>query len=160
MWIEITSRIHGLDGKIAIIKRAAKIIHKLLDETLGVLAETFGAIELHKKYRDGIAHARIAHPEALVAATAQRKGMEDEVIVSKEALDALCARLEAIQTEANVIMFMFHFIWLLRLGSDVSSKERESAERELQSCLPQLQNLQRSRQRLPIPKFPADSPMG
>lgn len=157
MWIEITSRINGLDGKIAIIKRAAKIIHKLPDETLNVLAETFGTIEQHKKYRDGIAHARIAHPDAPVAATAQRKGIEDEVLVSKEALDALCARLEAVQSEMNVVMFIFHFKGVLRVSPDSSSKERELVERELQSSRPQLQNLQRSRQRLPLPKFPVET---
>jgi hypothetical protein len=54
LWVSVTSRINGVDGRISVIKDAAKDHFKMPPKVYGPIATTLGAIMEHKKYRDAL----------------------------------------------------------------------------------------------------------
>lgn len=154
---EVTSRINGLDGKIEILKRAAKLLWKMPDHYLKIIGDTLGAIEEHKRYRDGIIHAGVFHPESPVADTLQRRGVTDEVLVTDEALNALYERLTYLQAEIDVLTYVYFccFLW----GEKEYGRKKRLIAKEMEACTVQLCILQKRRKALPpLPKFPAELP--
>ena len=157
MWIEVSSRINGLDGKLPIIKQAINIQHQLDPAACQAIADTFGQIERHKKFRDGIIHAKIFDPADPIAPTAQRKGIEDEVIVSESALYQLYDILIGIREEMDDILFM---LMAMNSMSDPISdaKEKLSAAQSIQACIPLLHHHQQITLALPLSQFPKEPP--
>jgi hypothetical protein len=86
LWVPVHSRINGLDGKIALIKEAFALPPAIPEKAQAPIRKALNAVEHYKKYRDGIAHVVLTHPEQVVAESIQRKGMTDEVLLSQEAL--------------------------------------------------------------------------
>src|SRR5437870_4744448 len=62
LWVDITSRINGFDGKIALIKRGAELYVRMPPDAMGLLSDILGAMEEHKRYRDGVIHAWMTEP--------------------------------------------------------------------------------------------------
>ena len=153
VWIEVTSRINGFDGKIAIIKQAARTVFQMPDEQYNVLTESLGAIELHKRYRDGVIHAQVLFPDTPVADTTRQRGKFDEVLITEPALDALFSRIIALQRETDDIALIFHLLYVYDRPKSDSDIQR--VEQELPACLTRLQERQKHRQSLPpLPEFP------
>ena len=75
---EVTSRIHGIDGKIEIIKVAISSIGAS-DDIKGVVGGTLGDdhFKKYKKYRDAVIHARVLDASAAIAlAPVGREGVD------------------------------------------------------------------------------------
>ena len=81
--VDVTSRINGFDGKIALIKRGAERYLRLPRDSMALMNNSLSAIEEYKRYRDGVMHAWMTEPNATVADTAQRRGIVDEVLISR-----------------------------------------------------------------------------
>src|SRR5688500_16059639 len=109
VWNDVTSRINGMDGKIAIFKASVAAQGPSNDVKL-IISKTLNAVETYKRFRDGLIHVRIVHPRAIVADTIQRKGVADEVLISQEALDALYERLCYVGSEMMQLYRALHFM--------------------------------------------------
>jgi hypothetical protein len=126
MWVDVSSRINGLDGKIAILKESAKLFTATPDDMLLAISKTLNAVEDHKRYRDGVAHVRMGEPSAIVADTAQRRGKTDEILITQEALDALFERLQVLQRETDELTTFFFCRWRASQIA-ISTDERQAS---------------------------------
>jgi hypothetical protein len=159
--LDITSRINGFDGKIAIIKKAARD-HVYFPKAICVMIEaTCGACEEHKRYRDGIIHARILDPHDAVAETTQRKGKTDEVLITEPALNALYDRLIAIQDELSEILSLVYVMKQRRnfQRKGISGRLKLQIEQAVRRGQALLRDRQKTRLSLPpLPQFPEGRP--
>jgi len=155
LFLQICSRIHGLDGKIAIINTViddAIIAKKEQDE----LKSTVGIFADFKINRDAIIHARIWNAALGIGWNSERRAQEFEVLLEANALN----------------IFYDHIVWLQKafslignlLGSVLSlnalalgDQNRPSFEEEIRDRWAQFQ-AHRSRRRSlkPMPKFPTE----
>jgi hypothetical protein len=103
----VSSRINGLDGKIAILKEAITL--SKATDARPTLNKTFNAVESYKKLRDGIVHVKIPSPTADVADTIQRRGIRDEILISQTALTSLYDRLCIVCLEMNYVFLFMHY---------------------------------------------------
>lgn len=153
--VDITSRIHGLDGKLAIIRKALQTYPIFAALNKDVIRETLSAIETHKRYRDGVIHARIIDPDDPVAETPKGRGATDEVLVTQQSLDALYARLRLLKEETSAVAFLIHLSRLRQAAID--DRGIELAELQSQDTTARLRNYQQSRLSLPpLPPFPEE----
>lgn len=156
MWLEVTSRINGIDGKIALVRRTLTLEHGLpqfaeSDEL--VARKTLNAIESYKRYRDGLIHARMVHPDAIISQTSQRKGISDEILMTSEALKALYDHLAALAEEVDV--FVRVIFVRLDMGGRLKARDEQLTEEHLLWCLALLHEAQTKRESLPpLPEFP------
>lgn len=155
--IDVTSRINGFDGKIALTKAAIAKRFDFSTELSAVIADIFGLLEEHKRYRDGIAHIRLFEKDSLVAPTAQRKGIEDEIIISQDALDKLYGRL--LWIHAGVIQINTLVLRANAVAMAFSKDDRQKAEDKREALISQLLLFHQSRKFLqPLPPFPEEPP--
>lgn len=156
MWSSVTSRINGIEGKVELLKETARIRHEFSERDSAIIADTFGSVMLHKRYRDGVIHARIFHPTAIVAPSHERRGGTFEVLVSKGALDALYAHLDMLCCECAEITSLFFSSarCLGNISRHISEDEKREAAQEFQAGIVLLLDLQRQRKALrPLPRF-------
>jgi hypothetical protein len=149
--VDVASRINGFDGKVALIKRGAERHLKLPQESMDLLAESLGAIEKYKRYRDGIIHAHLIEANADVADSAQRRGMVDEVLISETALHLLCERLQWIEQESGDILLILNYYL------EMNVRGRPDIAQLIQVGIPRAQEHQKRRQSAPpLPTFPEE----
>ena len=100
MFKAITSRINGVDGKIEIAKLGFKLAGGS-DEAQVLLANTLGndGFALLKQYRDAIIHARVLDAPAGIALSPARRGKENEVLLTTDALNGVYERLALVRKE-------------------------------------------------------------
>lgn len=161
MHLEVTSRINGFDGKIALIKAALKKVWQVPEDSCAVIADTFGAIEVYKRYRDGVVHALIVSRDSAVAQTAQRRGALDEILVTVDALDALYARIIAADREVFLILKAVMVLHLPEMGAkkfklgEIPESITVSAWEGAMEYITELKELQSKRKALgTLPAFP------
>lgn len=155
MWSEVTSRINGFDGKCALLKRCCKIIRGMTDEHLRLVEDTLGAAQTHKRFRDGVVHAKILDPSAPTAPTFERRGNVGEVLVTEEALKNLYERIEWVRAEIECVLKLFTALDDYEAAD--TEDEKQSAELRAKSWIPRLQKYQHQRKSLPpLPKFPQE----
>ena len=153
LWVEVSSRINGFDGKVELIKRGAEHHIRVPPNAMAIIAESLGAISEHKRYRDGVIHAWLVNPDADIADTIQRKGEVDETFMSAEALDGLYGRLSILSDEAASIIHILNYYLAVGHG-------REEIAQALQACTAQALEHQKRRLTLPpLPAFPQEPPI-
>jgi hypothetical protein len=153
--IQVTSRIHGIDGKIELIKIWAKdlnapcTLNSLLSHTLGNEGKT--GFSLIKKYRDHVAHARAIDAPTGMAKTPGKRGKTLDVLLTVNWLEAIYLRIVAIQREmeiASEIAFKLHALF---------GQPKSQLEPEIREHLVQYQQHQKHRLSLPpLPEFPSE----
>ena len=163
MWLEIASRMNGLEAKIDAIKAATKFIHRMPDTERVLIAHALGMAMEYKRYRDAVIHAKVLDPSSPVAPTTERKGKVDEVLITKEALVALYKRLGALLSEVDILPRIFGNLAIahgrLIATKDAPANDKRSAARQVKSGFLQLQALQQNRTTLPpLPRFPDERP--
>jgi hypothetical protein len=167
---ELTSRIHGVDGKIAITKVAMQKINPppgfldLLNATLGD-----SGFSLLKRYRDAVVHAQVLDAPAGIGRTAAKRGRIEEVLLTAKALDGLYSRFEILRHELLEAHTIARELWTLSilkpfigLSETVSGKGRDPSrlkiESKIQACLSRYRERQSYRLSLPpLPPFPEES---
>jgi hypothetical protein len=163
MWVDVTSRINGMDGKTAILKKCLPLegYPQLSSETQLPIRKTINAVERYKKLRDGIIHARLIHPDAIIADTAQRKGLTDEVLLSEMALMILYRHLQDLAEEVDWLVMIFYYRH--RASERALEDERQQNEEHLRQSLALHHQAQTTREGLPpLPEFPDEpqEPLG
>lgn len=166
LWLDLTSRINGLDGKFAIIKKSAREHIRFPEKVATAICATIEAIAEHKTFRDSVIHARIIDPDEDVAPANASKGTQYEVIVSQKALDSLFDRLSCLQNEIDDVLHLFHFRCVVlrasRTGQSGVAGDPDAARalRSIPFYFAQLQEHQKHRQSLaPLPSFPLKPPV-
>jgi hypothetical protein len=153
LWVDVSSRINGFDGKVELIKRGAEHHIRVPPDARTIIADSLGAISEHKRYRDGVIHAWVTNPNAHTADTIQRKGEVDETFMSAEALDSLYERLSVLSDEAGDIISILNYYFAVAHG-------REEIAQALQACTAQaLEHQKRRRSLPPLPAFPEEPPI-
>jgi hypothetical protein len=157
LWVPVHSRINGTDGKVALIKETFDLPAPIPEQAQLPIRKALNAVEHYKKYRDGIAHVFLTHPNQIVAESIQRKGMTDEVLLSQEALDCLNDHLECLQGELDALAMIFHHRSAGFHARD--DNEREQLAEEIRQSMALLHHHQAMRENLkPLPEFPAPPP--
>lgn len=156
---EIVGRINGLDGKVGIIKHAAKqwgfdeSEMQILEDTLGQ-GEGFQGL---KGLRDGVVHARVFDMTTSVARTRGRHGKVADVLLAIDALKGLYRRMEEMRVELDFIGHVLGHKQRIKKGG-IADPHKARLEEEILTYW-SLALVHRS-QRLslpPMPEFPADT---
>jgi hypothetical protein len=152
---EVSSRINGLDGKIAIIQAAfersplAKKDTKALSEAVAFFGE-------FKSIRDTLIHARLVNA-AIGRGNKQRGKSKWEVLLSADALNTLYDHLNAL----NDVLSAGGNLLAVALTLDATAPDdpnRSRLEEEAQARLVQFRDsLTRQRSLKPLPKFPDEA---
>jgi len=158
MAVEIFTRLGGIDGVTAIIKRGAKdaglsdVEQRALEEALG--ENGFGK---YKKCRDAVIHARAYNAPAGIGYLLERRAKQQEVLLTVSALETLASHIANLRDEIE------HFADIIvdrRQGRDIDPDNPEEArdEEAFQAWLPRYQECRNRRLALPpLPEFPAES---
>lgn len=153
--LDVASRINGLDDKMDIIYASLKKYLSIEDSSYQVITSTIGAAKEYKRYRDGIIHAYIVDPKEPAAMTTQRQGKMDEVLITKDALDALYKHLVAIYTEMRVVVQIIQLIEpRVRSYKPGDQKGNEAAIRGGIALI--LEHQKHRRSLPPLPQFPEE----
>jgi hypothetical protein len=174
---EITSRINGIDGKVALAKIGMNYVSA--DETtMHLLGETLGdgGFSLYKKYRDAVIHARVLDAPQAIAISPAKRGKNDEVLLTAKALDGLYDRLVLVRLElieaCNIAIRLYsehRFKPLRAIAAATQYREitnrlaeladlpKRQYEQEIQEALSRYQEHQKHRLSLPpLPEFPPE----
>jgi hypothetical protein len=168
---ELTSRINGVDGKIALAKIGVENL-KGSAEFKRLLADTLGeaGFSLLKKLRDRILHARIVDAAAAIAHSPASRGKFDEILLTEDSLAAVYNRLAIIRYELIAAVRITGDLWMAAalegannvatsLGNEKPvAQHKAESESRIQEGIAQLRQCQKDRLSLkPIPEFPAES---
>jgi hypothetical protein len=158
--LDVTSRINGLDGKFEIVRKACRYHLGLAKDIYESVALTLNVLEkYYKKYRDGIAHAWIIHPQATIAPSARQRGLLYEILVTADALNVLYDHLAVLQSEMGAVGSVIFFKTRLMRQEIVPPIDPilRLTEEQLQASVALLREHQRRRQALPrLPEFPSE----
>jgi len=159
MWLELTSRINGMEGKVELLKKTLALsgYPPLPDGADPLVRKFLGAVGSYKKLRDGLIHARLTEPKAIIAETVQRRGVTDEMLVSREALKQLYDHLSLLGREAEYALQVYFFSVGASQRNGTKRKRLQDAERLLQALVQLRLHLQTREALLPLPEFP-DAP--
>lgn len=159
LWIEVSSRINGFDGKIAIIKAAISSLtgRPRAESFLQPIWRTVSATENYKSIRDHIIHMRLASPDEEVSESYQRRGSAKEVYAAVEPLRAFYAVLRAHWDEVDALGQIC--IQFAKLNSTEDLSQRQPLIEELKLSLIRLLESQQKRESLPpLPEVPEPAP--
>ncbi|MGQ0741101.1 MAG: hypothetical protein ACT4OG_02220 [Alphaproteobacteria bacterium] len=99
LWFEVSTRINGVDGLIAIIKKLVARDCEIDAATYALIENAFAAFKECKTYRDAVIHARILDAPSGLGEFVRKQGTHYHVLLTVEALNALYDRLVAVRTE-------------------------------------------------------------
>ena len=99
----VTSRINGMDGKIAIVKEMLKVFPPAPEFFQEMVSITLAGVSECKGARDGAIHARLYSHTTELAYSAQRQGRMDEIVFTREALNGVYDRLTILDHELRCI---------------------------------------------------------
>lgn len=174
--LEVTSRINGFEGKVEIIKAAAKTLSaptEFIELLTASLGDDDGVLKL-KQYRDALAHARhIDIATAAIAATTAKRGKAYEVLIAPGALMALYIRLLLMRPELLVAETVIIKLVILRQfnryetgmergfiaspAQPVIPTAKQRYEQDVPILIAQYQEHQNRRRSLPqFPRFPSE----
>ena len=158
LWLEVSTRINGIDGKLQLIRHLRIIFPELDSQMFDLIGATLDIVAQCKKYRDGVIHARVFNAPANIGELIQRRGKRKEVLLAVTALNGLYERLVVLRDEMiDIVMIVTELALYRRFHPSVSSADDEAQRRveaEVQEYVSQLQAHQRYRQSLPpLPKI-------
>lgn len=167
---EITSRINGIDGIIAIVK-ASSTTWKLPSDTQAVVDTALAGFGQLKTLRDAAIHSRMQNAALSIGLYPRHKAIIEEVLLSLESLQRLYKALEILHAEMDELLTIFMWSRELRDGGSLYStkhgrkwhalddQRREYALRAVQAATALCQRHQSRRLSLPpFPEFPEVPP--
>lgn len=153
MSLEVTSRINGMDGKVAVI-RFASAIYEMSPEDANLLKDALDSFSQFKIYRDAIIHSQIRHAPLGIGIAHERKGKTSEVLISEAAVKILYDHMIALSKEIEVA----HVLLLLYRVVQEKKEEKSSRAAIIREFHLQFLDHHKKRQSLPpIPRFPEES---
>ena len=166
---EVTSRINGMDGKIAIIKSAVKSTGAT-EEAQNLISNTLGnsGFSEFKKYRDAIIHAIVLDAPSGIGSGPVNRGKCSEVLLTTKALNSLYRQQTVLRLELIEAMKLATVLKVAKrhdLRCSVCAEpvrapkelQPPPLESEIQAATSQLLKRQRRRLSLPpLPEFPTE----
>jgi hypothetical protein len=154
LFVSVSSRINGFDGKVAIIKHALTSLET--DEIARLpIAKALNAAEHYKKFRDAVAHVKVTDAAAEISDTVAKRGLVYEVLITKDALDALYLRICILTNEVIAAGNILGNAAVADITDDDSKREQHVELVRL--ALARLHEAQASRESLgPLPEFPVE----
>lgn len=161
---ELTTRINGIEGKIALIKIAARN-WGFDDGEATYLADVLGdgGFGLMKKWRDAVIHAQVLDARSGVGKVTERKGKVSEVLLSLDALTGFYMRLDLMRIELTALRGILSRKQELALQElrefefELDDQDKEQLEQGIQDDWAQARSHRTQRQSLPpIPEFPEE----
>jgi hypothetical protein len=158
-WIfdEVSSRIHGLDGTVAIIEQAVQK-SGLSAKAKNALHGTISTFSDFKKNRDTIIHARLINLSIGIGRGAKQRGKSlFEILLSEDALNCFYDHILALQKELIAGGVLLNTaLSLKQIAQDDPNKSRLEAEIRVHTA--QFRESRSHRRALtPLPKFPDES---
>ena len=157
LYLPLVTRINGMDGKIDLLKLAAKEFN-LPTNLQSDFAETLGYFATLKTYREGVIHARVLDADLGLGEVIERRARHSEVLLTETALDGLYAHLDAVSHELAcwiVIWLKLRNLTLL----DAGDPKRAQIEADLLDATALYQSHRNKRLSLPpLPEFPEEPP--
>jgi hypothetical protein len=156
----VTTRINGVDGKIAIITFVAErlgiddAIRRDIEDSLGD-----GVFKRFKKYRDAIIHARVLDAEMELGHVVERQAKQSEVLLTTGALNLLYQHLNALRFELHELtMAFFHKrVAVVEFMAMKDAHKRPPYEAVFQEWIARFRDRRTKRQALPpLPEFPPE----
>jgi len=176
---EVTSRINGADGKIAIAKKAiadlsrssgfgvSQHIPDLVTKSL-----EHDGFALLKQYRDAVIHAHKFDVPTAIARTSTKRGKPYEVLMSATALKGLYDRLvlvrnelweactlAAVLSQIDMWLIIAHNVGAINsaVGKKMFLRRKAQTERDIRVATSRYRRHQNHRLSLPpLPKFPSE----
>jgi len=156
LFVEVSSRINGLEGKTAIIKYVIDQVVKNNNDIIE-LKESVGRFAEFKGYRDAIIHARVLSAALGIGISAERRAAKAEVLLRADALETFYSHILALQKELLSATEFLTSIMARNLLAN-SDPNIPSAEQEILDRRVRFQETRNSRHLLtPMPKFPTES---
>lgn len=151
---EVTTRIHGLDGKTAIIQKSIEksgliaTDQKIASESIAVFGE-------FKKIRDAMIHARVLNAAIGIGLSDRTRGERGfEVLLTEEALNTFYEHIVALEKELSSLGSLLGGTTALR-GSSADDPKKSQYEEAVRVHEAQFRENHRRRRSLkPLPKFP------
>jgi hypothetical protein len=158
-WIfdEVCSRIHGLDGTVAIIQEAIKQ-SGLPNKDKNALEGSVGSFTDFKKTRDTMIHARLINLSTSIGRGAKQRGKSPfEILLSEDALNCLYEHILALQKElAAGGVLLNNALALKQIAVDDPNRAR--LEEEIRDQTVRFRESHNHRLALkPLPKFPDEN---
>lgn len=159
---EITGRIHGVDGKIAIMHLMISSYCLVFSNSIRKRVEsTMSAVGECKTYRDAVAHARAVHGKVgPIVETSGARGKMFDLLFTPEALALLARRIEAVSDEVSDLSMLCNYKTAIMSFHEVNrdgshDKDIRSLEEDFQRHAGQFRRHQKRRLSLPqLPAFP------
>ena len=149
--IEISTRIGGIDGTLAIVKAGAKPF--LAEIELRNLEDVLGnnGFKKMKTYRDGVIHCRHVNSVTGIGVSVERQANVFEFLIRQDALDAAYDLLEILHRELRAFL---NLIAANRFLTTVASDDPKKEQFEVMSKAMSAQIRQHRNERLALPPFP------
>lgn len=154
-YLEVTSRINGTEGLIALILSVLpkyNLAPEVLESFTSALQEGFPTL---KTYRDAVIHASLMDMHTAVAESRPNRGARTYTILTEDALEGLYERLISVREELLNLALIANYADALTF---IPSKGNQHTARMQQGILDanaQCQSHRKHRQSLPpFPKFP------
>jgi hypothetical protein len=156
-WTDVVSRISGVAAKIEILKNAANA--GVAHPHRAIITETLGGAASLKPYRDAIAHAVLFDASVPIGIAWQYQARITEILLTPDALNALCDRLAMVHLELGLVVHLFYYSHVVAglCRTDQSGLDPERAASLLGEIPMKLSRLQAERRALPpLPEFPPE----
>jgi hypothetical protein len=103
-WRELTTRINGIDGVIALLKFSFGKMFFLAPAVLKLTEDTLGAASQCKGDRDTIIHSRVIDVPQGIAEMAFRRDKIEEVLITEDALNKLYDHIHTLYLEIRELI--------------------------------------------------------
>lgn len=158
LWLEVTKRINGMDGKIEILRLRSNQSSILTNEAKSTIKLSLDAVAEYKKYRDAIVHSI---PFDIDRGIAQRIGSRAEttqILLTIEALRGLYDRLVILRDELGQIDLLYRLTdekGAAAIYQHADDPRRLRRTRDVPTATALAQKIQNQRLSLrPLPEFP------
>lgn len=152
---EISTRIHGIDGKISIVQKAlAKSdLNQSDQKAANESVAEFGGF---KKIRDCVDHARILNAAVGIGISSKKRGDNAfEILLTQEALDRCYDHMVALQKELESLRSLLTTVRTLTALGDSDDPNRSKYEEAVRDCRAQFHTNRSHRRSLkPLARFP------
>lgn len=165
LWLEVSTRVNGLEGYVQIIRKGIALCASLLnlekEEVIALMEKSLDAVLDYKQYRDGVIHARVFDAPTGLGELVKRRGQKDEVLLTVEALSALYVRLVLLRKELLAMMgLMNRLSRVVMLMESGAKPNKQWLAQGIRAYTPRLRSHQNERLSLPpLPAFPKLPPI-
>ncbi len=162
LYLDITKRINGMDGKIQILRLRSEQAQILTKEAKACVKLSLDAVEEYKKYRDAIVHSITFDVDRGIAQRIGSRAEIHQILVTIDALSGLYQRLAILQDELQNVGLLY------RVADEIDASIIYPAERDpfqarrtrdVPVAISLVQEYQNCRRSLPpLPEFPEELP--